>query len=81
VRRMDLAETCSPRCDPVRVDTVRAFWWGGGISAGVGALLVGAGLWGQWGTMPGAPSSPLISVSVAPMPLPGGSGLMAIGAF
>lgn len=43
LERSDLDKSCSPRCEPARVDAIRTSWW---ISAGLGAAAVAGGVVG-----------------------------------
>ena len=81
VDRSRLLAQCAPACDPADVEWIRRVWVGGGISAGAGLVLAGAGLWGYLSAPASQPSAAPPRAMFAPVPLKGGAGVMVLGVF
>ncbi|WP_437682384.1 hypothetical protein [Sorangium sp. So ce131] len=72
-----ISERCAPSCPPDKVDAIDTLWKAGAISAGVGAVALGAGTVLYFQLDPVAPPPPAAGAAL----LPGGAGLSLRGSF
>lgn len=72
-------DACKPACPPDEVDAVARTWTAGGIAAGAGALVAGAGMLLYVTLDPGAPAASSEAAGIAVVP--SGAGLSLRGWF